>query len=243
MDCDLPIRIVWTFTCFGGTVYKQTNGWVQREHVVGLGTRVRRLFGRYERNVAAAYRRFFVDLDAFAAELGRQVPDAKSILEIGCGEGQMTERLVRIYPRATVLGIDLIEEPGRLFRGDTSRVRFASTSLASIAGDQPSFDLVVLADVLHHLPLEARSEFLSLAGATVAPGGTFALKDWARIPTLGYALGYCADRFITGDPVVYHLPDQLRVMAGKIFAHGSVIAEWRIPPWQSNICLLVVNDE
>jgi len=54
------------------------------------GPLIRRLFGPYERGLTEAYRRIFVDLDDFAHHLRSWVPEAKKILEVGCGEGAMT---------------------------------------------------------------------------------------------------------------------------------------------------------
>jgi 2-polyprenyl-6-hydroxyphenyl methylase/3-demethylubiquinone-9 3-methyltransferase len=197
------------------------------------------MFGRHEPTVAAAYRRFFVDLDSFAATLHMYVPMARRILEIGCGEGQMTERLVRTYPNAEIHGIDLIPLPGRLFRGDRTRVRFSSISLERLLeSEKASFDLVMLVDVLHHIPVAERQAFLSSAATSVAPGGIFAFKEWVRYRTVGYYLGYAADRFITGDDVLYQTKPELKVLAQKAF-NVRVHAEWHIPPWKSNVCLLL----
>lgn len=207
---------------------------------MGIGSKVRKLFGPYERPIAGAYRRFFVDLDLFVQRLRDHIPTANRILEIGCGEGQMTERLVRLYPSAYVQAIDLIDNPGRLFRGERNRVNFSSVDLETIVQSTPaSFDLVVLVDVLHHIPMGARAAFLAAAGKTVGCGGTFVLKEWARLPSLAYLLGYAADRFITGDRVVYHTIEELRSFSTTVFTGGRVIAEWRIPPWKSNACLIL----
>lgn len=207
---------------------------------MGIGTSIRRMFGPYEASIAAAYRRFFVDLDSFANTLREHLPSAHRILEIGCGEGQMTERLVRIYPDAEVHGIDLAAQPGRLYRGDRSRASFSTISLESVLEtEKASFDLVVLVDVLHHIPMAEREAFLSAAGRAVAPNGAFLFKEWARYYSIGYYLGYAADRFITGDLVRYHTEEELRLLARKVFNSSALLAEWHIPPWKSNTCLLL----
>jgi ubiquinone/menaquinone biosynthesis C-methylase UbiE len=82
------------------------------------------MFGPYEHGVAEMYRRIFVDLDNLAELMRIWVPRAQRILEVGCGEGAMTERLVKAYPSASVTAIDITPKVGRLFRGDASAVTF-----------------------------------------------------------------------------------------------------------------------
>ena len=90
------------------------------------GPLIGRLFGTHERQVAEAFRRVFVDLDDFARRLQLWIPSApRRILEVGCGEGAMAERLARIYPGATITGIDIKPTIGRLYRGDTARVNLS----------------------------------------------------------------------------------------------------------------------
>ena len=45
-------------------------------------------------------------------------------MEIGCGEGTLAQRLCAAFPDATYVGIDVAEQPGRLFRGDRDRAEF-----------------------------------------------------------------------------------------------------------------------
>jgi SAM-dependent methyltransferase len=71
------------------------------------GPLIRGLFGPYERAITEAYRRLFVDLDDFVDRLQVWVPQPCRILEVGCGEGAMTERLSAAYPAATVTGTDI----------------------------------------------------------------------------------------------------------------------------------------
>src|ERR1700737_3902722 len=62
------------------------------------GPLIRRSFGPYERVITEAYRRVFTKLDDFIGLVLVWVPQARRILEVGCGEGAITERLVEAYP-------------------------------------------------------------------------------------------------------------------------------------------------
>src|SRR6266550_6369923 len=99
-----------------------------------LGPLIRHLFGPYERQVAEAYKRVFIDLDDFAGRLRLWVPHPARILEVGCGEGAMMERLATIYRGATITGIDIKSTVGRLYRGDTARVTFLQRTADMLPG-------------------------------------------------------------------------------------------------------------
>jgi 2-polyprenyl-6-hydroxyphenyl methylase/3-demethylubiquinone-9 3-methyltransferase len=206
---------------------------------MSVGAAVRRAFGPYEWHIAEAWRRLFVDLDSFADQLGRWTRPSR-ILEIGCGEGAMTERLVRMFPNADVVAIDITPNTGRLFRGDTRRVSFRQARAEDVAAEQPaSFDHVLLADVIHHVPLSMRADLLASARRAMAPGGRFVFKDWARRPSVGHLACFIADRYVTGDDVHYHNEQELRALATGAFGAGSIVAQAWIRPWRSNFAMLV----
>ena len=86
-----------------------------------FGSRVRRMFGRYERPLAELWRSGFIDLDAFVEQVRTWVPDARTMLEIGCGEGAGTERLARAFPGASITAIDIADNlVGFIAAGETA---------------------------------------------------------------------------------------------------------------------------
>jgi 2-polyprenyl-3-methyl-5-hydroxy-6-metoxy-1,4-benzoquinol methylase len=210
-------------------------------HVMAIGAFVRRLCGPYEHSFSEAYRSIYLDLDAFAECIQIWKPNANRILEIGCGEGAVTERLAKIYPRAEIIGIDIAPRIGRLYRGPTGNVRFLRTTAQHIAAARPAeFDLVILADVLHHVPLDLRNDLLAAARAAIAPNGAFVLKDWERAASPIHALSYVSDRWITGDRVLFMTASELREKLTGFFGMNAVVAEARVKPWRNNIAFLVL---
>lgn len=163
------------------------------------GPLIRGLFGPYEREIAEAYRTLFVDLDDFVDRLQVWAPQPRRMLEVGCGEGAMTERLSKAYPAATVTGTDITPKIGRLFRGDAAKVRFLRRPVEDVALNEPaSFDLVVLCDVVHHVPPLERQPLLSAIGRVMAAGGSLAVKDWIVSAGPIHWLCSASDRYLTG---------------------------------------------
>jgi 2-polyprenyl-3-methyl-5-hydroxy-6-metoxy-1,4-benzoquinol methylase len=168
------------------------------------GPFIRRALGPYEVAAAEAYRRVFVDLDEVVAHLQKWAPAPRRILEVGCGEGFVAERLAKAYPAAAITGSDICPTVGRLFRGDRGQVRFVEAPVQQIAVAEPqAFDLVVLCDVLHHVPSSEREGLLRAVFQTMAPGASLVLKDWLPSRAPIHWLCSFADRYITGDAVEF----------------------------------------
>jgi 2-polyprenyl-3-methyl-5-hydroxy-6-metoxy-1,4-benzoquinol methylase len=207
---------------------------------MAIGRRVRRMFGKHERAVSDLWRSMWVNLDAFTREVTTQVQSPDRVLEIGCGDGAVTERLTVLYPHARLTGIDICEKPGRLFRGDLERVRFLRTSAGELSKREPhSYALVVIADVLHHVPESEQVPLLRSAVDLVTPGGTVVFKEWLREKSAICLANYLVERIITGDRVRYLSEHELRLLATEVFGPGSIRTQFRIAPWSCNLALVI----
>jgi 2-polyprenyl-6-hydroxyphenyl methylase/3-demethylubiquinone-9 3-methyltransferase len=206
-----------------------------------LGPAVRRALGRFEPAAARAYRGAFCDLDAMAATLASLVPEARRILEVGCGDGAASAALLRALPEASLVGIDPANPaPGRLFDGDTARVHFRRTSAAGLLADAPApFDLVLVCDVLHHVPQpESRVDLLRDAAAMAAPGATVAVKEWEPVGRVAPAFYYVLDRWVAGDPDMHFLSrPELDGVVRAALPGWRLTCEARIPPRRANLLL------
>jgi 2-polyprenyl-3-methyl-5-hydroxy-6-metoxy-1,4-benzoquinol methylase len=204
-----------------------------------IGPFIRRMFGPFEKQLSELYRRAFVDLSSFINQIQQWAP-ASNILELGCGEGAVVERLVTSFPQAYITGIDITPQVGRLFRGDSSRVTFRRETIQNFAlENKASFDLLIIADIMHHIPWSEHKGILMSARQTLKPGGHIIIKDWERRNNLIHLLCYVSDRFITGDPVRYKSAAELRDLIEEVFGANCIKAETTIPPHVNNIAFLV----
>jgi 2-polyprenyl-3-methyl-5-hydroxy-6-metoxy-1,4-benzoquinol methylase len=204
------------------------------------GPFIRKMFGPYERQISEAYRSIYIDIDAFVELMLQWKPRAKRILEVGCGEGAVTQRLNATYPDAKITAIDITPRVGRLYRGMPDDVRFIRCSVQEIAATEPGqYDLVVLSDVMHHVPLEFRQGLLDAVRTVLAPKGTFVFKDWRRNYTPIHWLCYASDRWLTGDRISYMTRNEMRERLAHAFGADALVAEARVAPWWNNIAILV----
>jgi 2-polyprenyl-3-methyl-5-hydroxy-6-metoxy-1,4-benzoquinol methylase len=205
-----------------------------------VGPLIRSLFGPFERQISDAYRSIYIDIDAFAELIRLWQPQANNILEVGCGEGAVTQRLSAAFSAATITAIDITPRVGRLYRGPLERVRFAQCTVQEIAAAESGcYDLVVLSDVLHHVPLELRQGILDAIRKVLAPQGALIFKDWQRNFAPIHWLCYASDRWLTGDRISYLTREEMRQGLAKSFGDSALVAEARVRPWWNNLATLV----
>lgn len=208
---------------------------------MSVGAIVRRGLGPLERRAIVAYRNRFIDLGALADTLVAAAPDARRILEIGCGDGMMADALLRRLPDAHLLGIDPgMASPGRMYAGDRSRVEFVRWSSGQLlARHSPAFDLVLLVDVAHHVADVERAQVLADAATLTAPGGLLAFKEWERGPGFASRAAYVADRYVSGDTTVRFMDRaEIDALLGVAAGGWPVVVEARIPPRWANLLLV-----
>jgi 2-polyprenyl-6-hydroxyphenyl methylase/3-demethylubiquinone-9 3-methyltransferase len=205
-----------------------------------LGPLIRKMFGPHERRISEAYRSLYIDIDKFVELAVRWKPTANRILEVGCGEGAVTERLRVSYPEAGITAIDITPRIGRLYRGSPDGVRFIQCGVQEIAASEPGqYDLVVLSDVLHHVPVELRQGLLAAIRTVLAPTGSFIFKDWQRNYAPIHWMCYASDRWLTGDRISYMTRDEMRACLAGTFGATSLIDEARVDPWWNNLATLI----
>jgi 2-polyprenyl-3-methyl-5-hydroxy-6-metoxy-1,4-benzoquinol methylase len=204
-----------------------------------LGPRLRSYFGRHEKTLTELYRRIYISLDEFTGEVGSRIK-AVRILEVGCGEGMLTERLHGVYPSALIVGIDVSARVGRLFPNPPGNVRFLTQTAQAIESQyKNSFDLIVLCDVLHHVPMQNIQPLLLSAGQMLMPGGTIVIKEWQKKRNLICLLAYLSDRFITGDHISYLRTKDWEKLLKSVFGKKALKEKFFVPPWSNNIAFLI----
>jgi ubiquinone/menaquinone biosynthesis C-methylase UbiE len=93
------------------------------------------------------------------------------ILDVGCGEGLLTERIARQQPQAEVVGLD-VDDPGlrtEWERRGERNLSFVAGSAYSLPFEDGAFDLVCGFEMLEHLerPVEGLSELARVASRHV----------------------------------------------------------------------------
>ena len=117
-------------------------------------------------------------------ELGEALKNGGRLLDMGCGPGVMITQLAELYPKATFVGIDVVEVGGldtarRLIaeRGLQKRVEVKSIKAEEMAS-KDEFDGITMTSVLHEiLPVELREKVFKACYRALKPGGALVVRD------------------------------------------------------------------
>lgn len=154
--------------------------------------------------VGAAYRRIFVCLSTVAEELAPHLPATGRVIDVGGGDGELLNRLLRLRPGLHAVVIDKGEVGASIAPDVADRVTLLPhTALADYHG--ADVDAVLVSDVLHHVDRSEWVKFLKEAHALLKPGGTLIVKDFAP-GGLRSLLGLWSDRYVSGDGAVRFFP-------------------------------------
>jgi 2-polyprenyl-3-methyl-5-hydroxy-6-metoxy-1,4-benzoquinol methylase len=171
---------------------------------VTLGSVIRRALGpRLARYAGRSYRNIFVDLRKMAFSIAEVIPPDAHLLDVGGGDGQPLNQLLSLRPDLRITTIDPAPVVGQWiesqYRGNV--MCLPRTTLAGyLAGGPTNPDVILIADVLHHIPESARDIFVRTLRVACErkPNLKIIVKDvepghWRA------SLGFWSDRYITGD--------------------------------------------
>ena len=206
---------------------------------MSIGPTVRRILGPIEAPISSAYRSMFINV----GELGKAidaVPFGSRVLEVGVGDGMIASQIIDRRPDASVLGIDLAENPGSLFEGDRTRAEFRTISTSDLLAEQPTpFDAIVIADVLHHVPPSLRTGLLDDVATLLSDDGVLLVKETVVSRSPGYWMGRFSDRWITGDRNVSFLREaDLKQLVTDNVPNLVACGRSTIRPWKTNLLLV-----
>jgi predicted TPR repeat methyltransferase len=130
-------------------------------------------FAEWQREVVGSTRLERVE------ELLRLLPDRPDVLELGVGAGERSTRM--LAERGRLTGVDVSTAQLDRARRRVPSATFLHADITDLELDAASFDAVVAAYVLNHVPTEELGPLLRRVAAWLRPGGyllaTFAAED------------------------------------------------------------------
>ena len=124
--------------------------------------------------------------DGEAVLLDEEPKDARSILDLGCGDGRLMSLLLLHCPSATGVAVDF--SPAMLQRlqerfGSDNRVRVLQHELDHALPDFGMFDIVASSFAIHHLTDERKRTLYEEIWDRLLPGGVFCNLEHVASPS------------------------------------------------------------
>jgi ubiquinone/menaquinone biosynthesis C-methylase UbiE len=111
------------------------------------------------------------------------------VLDVGCGAGRLIFKLAESYPNCRFVGIDADANGINIARRESSRLGLSSrATFRHVRGEQvkfeSEFDLALMFEVFHELPLTDRPGVLAGCFRALRPGGRLFIVDetWPENP-------------------------------------------------------------
>jgi len=117
----------------------------------------------------------------YLAEYVKPAPGEK-ILDVGCGPAVVLNYLP---PSTNYTGLDISQEYIQSAKerfGSKGRFCCGDVGMATIAGEQGTFDLVLATGVLHHLDDQQAAKLFELAHQALRPAGRLVTQDGCYVP-------------------------------------------------------------
>jgi 2-polyprenyl-3-methyl-5-hydroxy-6-metoxy-1,4-benzoquinol methylase len=132
-----------------------------------------------------------------------------SVLDVGCGMGLHLITLSAMERIGAGCGVDVSSraiEQAKTAAGYYPKTNLQFSVISSVDEiPMQLFDVVMMIDVMHHIPAELREATFSACVRRLKPGGTFIYKDMADAPKL-HALANRAHDLIVARELIEYLP-------------------------------------
>ena len=176
-----------------------------------------KVVGRFSPSLLRAVRNSLLDLPRIRTVL----PPTGKVLEIGCGYGHVLSQLAQERPDLQFLGIDR----------DVNAIDFAQEKWklpnlqfrhVSLEGIKAPFDLVLILDVIHHLPEGDENHIFKESHRLLEEDGLLFVKD---IPLQNCTIGVFLDKYVSRQTPLVRTDDQLRSALKSYFK----LISWETP--------------
>ena len=150
------------------------------------------------------------------------VPSGSRVLDVGCGNGLLLNVLALAGKIGPSVGVDIsaaaiaVAELAAALLPASGRPQFFARPPETLLPDE-QFDVVLIVDVMHHVPPAVQATFLQQVGQRVRPGGFLIYKDMCRRPRWRATMNRLHDLVVARQWVRYFPVEQVAPTLGSDF--------------------------
>lgn len=156
------------------------------------------------------------------ADVLNVIPSGCRVLDVGCGNGLLLNVLALAGQIGPSVGVDIsadaiaIAEQAAASLPVENRPQFFARPPETLLPDE-LFDVVLIVDVMHHVPPAVQARFLEQVGQRVRPGGFLIYKDMCRQPLWRATMNRLHDLVVARQWVRYFPVEQVPPTLGTEF--------------------------
>ena len=136
----------------------------------------------------------------------------RKILDFGCGIGLLSAAIADLRPDDCVHGFDVSRQSLDLVE---AKLRARGVFTSDLEELQADYDMIVVANVMHHVPPASREQTIQDLASRLAPGGTLLIIEHNPLnPATRWVVAHCE----FDDDAVLLWPGEL----GRYFAHAGL---------------------
>lgn len=125
----------------------------------------------------------------------KMLPEKAFVVDLGCGEGLLSNYLSLAGSKRKILGFELDGERLKRARKNLKNTSFKLGDIVKIP--YPAGDVFILFHVLHHLSsFEAQAQVLEKIKKSLKPSGKLIIVDVFVEPSIKYLAAWIADHFL-----------------------------------------------
>lgn len=159
-------------------------------------SRIEELAGLYEKEGFTSWFAKIRLWDAPFEKLDRILPRSGSILDLGCGDGIVTNYLALSSSRRKITGIELNGDRVRFADRGLKNTKFVKADVIRSKLDK-NVDVILMVHLLHHLPsFEDQEEVIKNCYRALKKNGKLVIAEVDIKPTFKYLISWVTDHFI-----------------------------------------------
>lgn len=125
----------------------------------------------------------------------KMIPGKGVIVELGCGEGLLTNYLALAKPKSKIIGFEIVPERLEIAKKGIKNTNYKVANIVDLPF--PKADVFILFHVLHHLPSKDAQELvLKKVKQSLNKGGKLIIVDVYIEPSFKYWGAWIADHFL-----------------------------------------------
>ncbi len=166
--------------------------------------------------------------------LDRYLPKKGRIIDLGCGVGCTDIYLALKEKELRILGIELDAGRVRVARKASERIENLRFETGDITRQEvlPACDVILLVDVLHHIPRKAHYPLIDKCYASLPKGGMLIVKDIDTRPRWKFWYNYLQDKVMTLNGRLNFITPM--DMVGLLARAGFMVETHKLKTWDLN---------